>query len=170
MERAHVSEKPSYQAYPPPLQRPGAGASRFAAPDDSDHRGHQARRADHRFRAPLRHLQACLPALYEPRPPVGHRQQQGASRAVHLRGQGPPQRQAGAGPHQAHRRGGGHAAVRGQDSVPAKLRHGAGTPHGAGRRRMAQHPDPSPRGFRHIGREGRDERRAQLLGARRLVV
>ena len=90
VERAHVSQEQARKAYPPPLQRPQSGASRLAAPDDSDHRGHQARRADHRFRPPLRHLQARLPAVHQPRPAVGDRQQQGASRAVHLRGQSAP--------------------------------------------------------------------------------
>ena len=157
------------KAYPPPLQRPQSGASRLAAPDDSDHRGHQARRADHRFRPPLRHLQARLPAVHQPRPAVGDRQQQGASRAVHLRGQGAPQRQAGSGPHQTHRRGGRHAAVRRQDPLPAELRHGAGPPHGARRGRVAQHPDPSARSVGYVGREVRHERRAPVLGTRRMV-
>ena len=56
VERAHVSQEQARKAYPPPLQRPQSGASRLAAPDDSDHRGHQARRADHRFRPPLPYL------------------------------------------------------------------------------------------------------------------
>ena len=42
-------------------------------------------------------------------------------------------------------------------------------PHGAGRRRMAQHPDPSARSVGHVGREVRHERRAPVLGARRMV-
>ena len=151
------------------VQRPRPGAHRLAAPDGADRRGDQTRRTDDRLRTPLRHLQARLPALHEPRPPVGDRQQQGAARAVHLRGQGAPQRQAGAGSHQTHRRGGGHAAIRRENSLPAKLRHGIGAKNGAGRRRVAQHADPPARSVGYVGREVRHERRAAILGARRLV-
>ena len=121
------------------------------------------------FARRFRHLQARLPALHEPRPPVGDRQQQGAARAVHLRGQGAPQRQAGTGSHQTHRRGGGHAAIRRENSLPAKLRHGIGAKNGTGRRRVAQHADPPARSVGYVGREVRHERRAAILGARRLV-
>ena len=40
----------------------------------------------------------------------------------------------------------------------------------ARRRRVAQQPHPAARGVRHVGHEGGDERRAQLLDPRRLVA
>ena len=54
--RAHAPQEQAHQAYPQALQRPQPGAARLAAPDVAGHRGHQARRADHRFRTPLRNL------------------------------------------------------------------------------------------------------------------
>lgn len=44
-----------------------------------------------------------------------------------------------------------------------------GPPHGAGRGRVAQHPDPSARSVGYVGREVRHERRAPVLGTRRMV-
>ncbi|GFI54306.1 hypothetical protein IMSAGC022_00920 [Alistipes sp.] len=84
--RAHGTQRASCKTYPQALQRPDAGASGIAAPNGTGHRKHQARRADHRLRPPLRHLQARISALYQSRPSLGHSQQQGAPRAVHLRG------------------------------------------------------------------------------------
>ena len=54
--RAHAPQEQAHQAYPQALQRPQPGAARLAAPDVAGHRGHQARRAVHRFRTPLRNL------------------------------------------------------------------------------------------------------------------
>ena len=75
---------------------PSPGAARIAGPDCSASiEAHQARGTDHRFRAPLRHLQARTTCCS--RTSTGRRrdrQQPGAPRAVPLRGQGAPERQA----------------------------------------------------------------------------
>ncbi len=88
---------------------------------------------------------------------------------AHLRRQGPPGRRPGQGAAAA----GGDPGRRPRAAQPfgaaRGLRHHR-RPH-AGRRgrRVAQHAATPARGLRHVGHEGRVQRRAQLLGARRLV-
>ena len=84
-------------------------------------------------------------------------------------GQGAPGRRGRQGPDPAdgpvHRLPGRAAP----DRVPARLRHGHGARPGAGLRRVAEQPAAAAGGLRHLGHEGRAERRAQRLGPGRLV-
>ena len=73
-------------------------------------------------------------------------------------GQGAPRRPGRQGHGDAA--GPGDPPVAGRDGLPRELRHGARPAPHARRRRVAQQPAPAPRGQRHVGDEGRDERRA----------
>ena len=57
----------------------------------------------------------------------------------------------------------------GPDRLPARLRHPDGALAGARLRRLAEQPAPPARGLRDLGDEGGAERRAEPVGARRLV-
>ena len=59
--------------------------------------------------------------------------------------------------------------VPGPRRLPVRLRHGARPRSRRRMRRLAEHPGASARGVRHVGHEGRDERRPEPLGPRRLV-
>ena len=148
---AHGAQREVRSPDPPPLLRSRAGAHGFAPSGHAGAREHQARCAEDRFCAPFRHLQTGVAALHRSGSPGGHRQQQGASRAVYLCGQGASQRSAGTGSHQADHRSRSHAAVLRQDHLPAELRHGAGASPGAGRGRVAQYPYSSARGVGYVG-------------------
>lgn len=148
---AHGAQREARSPDPPPLLRSRAGAHGFAPSGHAGAREHQARCAEDRFCAPFRHLQTGVAALHRSGSPGGHRQQQGASRAVYLCGQGASQRSAGTGSHQADHRSRDHAAVLRQDHLPAELRHGAGASPGAGRGRVAQYPYSSARGVGYVG-------------------
>ena len=76
----------------------------------------------------------------------------------------------GAGSDQAYHGDLPHAPVRRQDHLPRGLQHDRCKTSRDRRRHLAQHPDTSPRGIGYIRRKGRDERRAQLLRPRRMVV
>ncbi len=62
-----------------------------------------------------------------------------------------------------------HAGVRGPHPAGRGLRPASRAPAGVGRRRVAQQPDLSAGGERHLRHEGRHQRRDQPVGARRLV-
>ncbi len=98
----------------PPRPLPGRAA----------HGGGPARppRPHHRLRAPLRHLQARVPDPLRPRPPARAPRRRGASRAAHLRGQGPSRGPRGPGGDPPARRP-DPGRVPGQARVPRGLRH-----------------------------------------------
>jgi hypothetical protein len=140
--------------------RPGPGPRR---------RGARPRRAHHRFRPAVRHLQAGHPAAVGPSPPRASARRRRAPRAVRVRRQGPSRRRAGQGPAApgARRlaRPGPGRSVR----VPRRLRHRCGPGALPRQRRLAEQPGAAPGGVWHLGREGGAQRCAQLLGPRRLV-
>ena len=58
---------------------------------------------------------------------------------------------------------------RGRVVLPVGLRHGSGPAARRGLRRLAEYARAAARGVRNLGHEGRDERRSQPLGPRRMV-
>jgi starch phosphorylase len=127
------------------------------------------RRADHRVRPSRRVVQAADVDDARPRP-AGTAA--AASRTAHPAGdrrQGAPERRdrqaADPGGRALRRRPSGAPP----DRVPAQLRHRHGADPLPRVRRVAQQPAPPVRGVRHVGHEGRAQRRPERLGARRLV-
>ena len=123
------------------------------------------------FGAALRHLQARDAAVQRPRQAA--RASLGDTERPVLflfAGKAHPGRRArpGADPH-----AGAHVAARpefqGRAAVPRGLRPAHRAAPGLGRRRVAEQPGASARSLRHLGHEGRHERRDQPLGPRRLV-
>ena len=131
--------------------------------------GAQPRRADHRLRAALRHLQAgdARDARHRAHRRAGQRS--AAADPVHLRRQGASARHAGQGLPRRDRAADARLAVRRQAAVHRGLRHRRRPAPGAGRRRVAEHAAPPARGVRHQRPEGRAERRPEPVGAGRLV-
>ena len=84
------------------------------------------------------------------------------------RRQGAPAGQPGQGRDAADHRA--RARALRPDRLPRRLRHRARADDHPRLRRLAEQPDPPARGLRHLRHEGRRERRAQPLGARRLVA
>ncbi len=95
--------------------------------------------------------------------------QAGTAGPLPVRRQGPPGRQAGPGPDPQDRRDGQAPGIRGPHPACRRLRPASGAHIGRRRRCLAQQPDLPARSVRHLGHEGGDERRAESLGARRLV-
>ena len=125
--------------------------------------------ADDRLRPPVRDVQArdaALPRAEAARVPPPPDRPAGADP---LRRQGPSARRGRQGVPARRRDARPSGPSSGPRRVPARLRHGARA-HARGRlRRLAQHARAAARGVRHLGHEGRDERRPESLGARRLV-
>ncbi len=127
------------------------------------------RRADHRVRPPGADLQAAHADAARPRPAAGAAAAPAAAGAARHRRQVAPGRRRGQAADPAdgalRRRPRGAAPHR----LPAQLRHR----HGAGAlprlRRLAEQPAAPVRGLRHLGDEGRAERRAEPVDPRRLV-
>ena len=120
------------------------------------------RAPDDRLRAPLRHLQARRARLHRPRAPAR------AAGAARRRRQGAPAGQPRQGRDAADRRA--RARALRPHRLPRGLRHRARADDHPRLRRLAEQPDPPARGVRHLGHEGRRQRRPQPLGARRLVA
>ena len=131
--------------------------------------GAQPRRAHHRVRAALRHLQAGDARDARHGADRGAGQRSAAPDPVHLRRQGAPARHARQGLPGRHRAADARLAVRRQAAVHRGLRHRRRPAPGAGRRRVAEHAAPPARGVRHQRPEGRAERRPEPVGAGRLV-
>ncbi len=156
LERAFVGAPRQSLAAQPHAGRPGGAVRRAGIVD--------------RLRAALRALQARQPAVPRPGAAAQAARAARASAARRLRGQGAPGRQARPGDPEAGRgadaaRGAGRARV-----LRRGLRHRHGARAGARRRRLAQQPDPPARSERHLGHEGRRQRRTQPLDPRRLVA
>ena len=127
------------------------------------------RHADRRVRPPRAHVQAPHPHAQRPRAAEGDPHEPRATRAVRDRRQVPPRRRRGQAPHPAARAVRPAARAARAHRVPARLRHGHGRDALPGLRRVAEQPAASARGVRHLGHEGRDERRPQPVDPRRLV-
>ena len=125
--------------------------------------GHRPRPADDRLRPPLRDLQARRARLLRHRAPAR------AADPDRRRRQGPPRRHAGQGRDAGDHRARAGAARPGPRRLPRELRHGCRPGDGARLRRLAEHAAPPARGVGDERHEGRDQRRPQSLGARRLV-
>ena len=107
--------------------------------------------------------------LQRPRAAEGDPHEPRAARAVRDRRQVASRRRRGQAPHPAARAVRAAARAARAHRVPARLRHGHGRAALPRLRRLAQQPAASARGVRHVGHEGRDERRAQPVDPRRLV-
>ena len=150
-----------------PGGRPSGAEERSRGRDRAAHRrAARARRADRGLRAARGDLQA--PRSRAPRRRADRAPPQGPAAPARLRRQGAPGRSRGQGHGDADRPD--DPAVAGCRRVPGELRHGTGAAPDARRRRVAQHAAAAARGERHVGHEGRAERRAQLLHPRRLVA
>ena len=130
----------------------------------------RSRGADHRLRAPLRHLQARQPDL------PGHRRaSSGCSRTRSGRvqlvfsGKAHPADRPGQEVLRQVHEAAFDAELQEPRRVHRGLRHQRRPPPGAGRGRLAEQPAPPAGGERHQRPEGAAQRRPQLLGARRLV-
>ena len=136
---------------------------------DLDRRGAGPGPADDRLRPPGAVLQA--PHAHAARSGPAYRAAAGPQPADpdRDRRQGPPGRRGRQAADPAdgpvHRR----PAGAGPDRLPARLRHPDGALAGARLRRLAEQPAPPARGLRDLGDEGGAERRAEPVGARRLV-
>ena len=126
-------------------------------------RGHRPRPADDRLRPSLRDLQAGRARLLRDRAPA---RAAGPDRG---RRQGPPRRHARQGRDAGDHRARPGAPRTGSRGLPRELRHGCRAGDGAWLRRLAEHAAPAAGGFGDERHEGRDQRRPQSLGARRLV-
>ena len=151
------------------LRESAPGAGLLGQRRGVDRRGARPRRAHHRLRPAVRHLQAGHAPAVPARPPAGPALRPRAAGAVRVRRQGPPRRPARQGDDPADpavRRAARRAPPL---RVPRRLRHGRRPRAVPGRRRLAQHPAAPAGGVRHQRHEGRAQRRAQLLDPRRLV-
>ena len=91
--RTHERRRERLVAFARRRLRDATGAPRRAARRDRSRRGSaRSRRADHRLRPPLRHLQTRHPAAAGPGAARAHPEQPRTPRPVHLRRQGPPAR------------------------------------------------------------------------------
>ncbi len=126
-------------------------------------------RADDLLRPPLRDLQAGRPPVPRPRPARAPAQRRAPAGAADRGRQGPPDGRPGQGRAADRRAGVAAPAPARPDRLPRGLRHARGALPRAGRRRVAQRPAPPARGLGHQRHEGRRQRRAQPVGARRVV-
>ena len=130
----------------------------------------RSRGADHRLRAPLRDLQARQPDLQRHRrgssgcSPIRSAPCSWSSRARRTRPIARARRSCARCTTPTFT-----AELQEQRHLHRGLRHQRRAPPGAGGRRLAQQPAPPAGGERHQRPEGAAQRRAQLLGARRLV-
>ena len=125
--------------------------------------------ADDRLCAPLRDLQArdaALPRAQAARVPAPPDR---PARADPVCRQGASARRGRKGIPPDRRAGGGAPGVERPRPLPARLRHGARADPRRRLRRLAEHARAPARGVRDVGHEGRDERCAEPLGARRMV-
>ena len=156
-------------------RRPQAGgqvveeARRGAGRAGLDRHGARPRRADHRLRPPRAVVQAAHADAARPDAPQGAAAPpRAADPAGHRRQVAPRRRrrqEADPGDGELRRRPRGPAP----DRVPAQLRHRDGAAALPRLRRVAQQPAAPLRGVRHVGHEGRAERRAEPVDPRRLV-
>ena len=129
----------------------------------------QFRRADDRVRAAVRDLQAGDADAAGHRRAGQTRRRPADAGAVCVRRQISPARCAGQDDAAADRAADARPALRRKDPVPRGLRHRRRPRSRAGCGRLGQQPATSARSVRHQRPEGRVERRAQPVGARRLV-
>ena len=136
---------------------------------DVGRRGARPRRADDRLRAPRAVVQAADADAARPRAAQAAAAPPRAPGAADHRRQGPPRRrrrqEADPGARPVRRRPRGAPPHR----LPAQLRHRDGAAALPRLRRLAQQPAAPLRGVRHVGHEGRAQRRAQPVDPRRLV-
>ena len=127
------------------------------------------RRADDRLRPARADVQAPHPDAARPRAAQAPPAPPGAAGAARHRRQVAPGRRDRQAPHPGdgplRRRPRGASPHR----LPAQLRHRDGPAPLPGLRRLAQQPAAPVRGVRHVGHEGRAQRRPQPLDPRRLV-
>ena len=123
----------------------------------------------HRFRPPVRLLQAGHAPALPARPAEGAAPRPQAARPARIRRQGPPggrPRQGDDPPDRPVRPGPGGPPP---DRLHRGLRHRRGPDPAPGLRRLAQQPPPPDGGQRHQRPEGGPQRCPQPVGARRLV-
>ena len=125
--------------------------------------GHRPREADDRLRPPLRDLQARRAPLLRHRAPAR------VADPDRGRGQGSPRRRARQGRDAVHRRARAGPAAQGRVVFLENYDMGVAPRDGARLRRLAEHAASAARGVGHERHEGRDQRGAEPLGARRLV-
>ena len=166
----------SARCAPASSRTPAAGCARSAAKRgfapaelDLDRQRPRPRRADHRLRAPRADVQAAHADAARPGPPQEAAARPRAPDPAGHRRQGAPGRRdrqaADPGDGALRRRPGDPAPHR----LPAQLRHRDGAAALPRLRRLAQQPAAPLRGLRHVGHEGRAQRRPQPLHPRRLV-
>ena len=131
--------------------------------------GARPARAHDRVRAPLRNLQTSHAPPARPPALPRARDEPRASGATPVRGQGAPGRRTGQGTAARDRDARRRSRAPRPSGVPRGLRHRY-RPHAHPRmRRVAQQPAAPDGGVRHQRHEGLVQRRAQRVGARRLV-